>query len=390
MKKVTLWIFMGLVLPVFGFGQEAFKITHGPYLQAMGDSGVNILWTTNRDAVGWVEMAPGDSSQFYAVEHKRRFDVANGLKNVGTLHNVRIDGLDPATRYRYRIYSQEVLNRNGYEIQYGSVAAAKAFQARLPAFKTNDRKADHVNFAIINDMHQRNEVIKTLLGQVNWKNTDMVFFNGDMVNSSISEQQVFASFMDTADSMFADRIPMYYARGNHETRGPFASEFPKYFPSPSGHLYYLLRSGPVCFIILDTGEDKPDSDIEYSGITNFDAYRDQEAAWLKEALKRPEYLQAPYKVVICHIPPFGNWHGETEVANKFVPLLNSAGVQVMLAAHLHRHVKKMPDQGISNFPILVNSNSAIIKATADAHQLRINMFDLQGKQIDSLRFSPSL
>ena len=67
---------MGLVLPVLGFGQEAFKITHGPYLQAMGDSGVNILWTTNRDAVSWVEMAPGDSSQFYAVEHKRHFDAA--------------------------------------------------------------------------------------------------------------------------------------------------------------------------------------------------------------------------------------------------------------------------------------------------------------------------
>ena len=34
------------------------------------------------------------------------------------------------------------------------------------------------------------------------------------------------------------------------------------------HLYYAFRQGPVYCIVLDTGEDKPDSDIEYAGIPN--------------------------------------------------------------------------------------------------------------------------
>lgn len=389
MRKVIVYIALLLALPAPAFSQEAFRITHGPYLQAMGETGVNILWTTNKNAVSWVELAPDDSSHFYATARKKYFAAGNGLKREGTLHNVRIYGLAPATSYRYRIYSQEVLSHESYIVKYGVVDAARAFQARLPAFKTNNKAAGRLDFAVINDMHQRNEVIKALLGQVDWNNTDLVFFNGDMVNNSRSEEQIFSSFMDTADSLFADRIPMYYARGNHETRGEFAGEFPKYFPTETGRLYYLLRNGPVCFIVLDTGEDKPDSDIEYSGITAFDDYRTQQAAWLKEALKSPEYREAPYKVVIGHIPPFGGWHGETEVAEKFIPLLNDAGAQVMLAAHLHRHVKKMPGQGISNFPILVNSNHAIIKAKADKDHLQINMFDLQGKLIDSIRLEPS-
>lgn len=389
MKKITFWIWIYFLIPTLAVCQEDFKITHGPYLQALGENGVNILWTTNKKAISWVELAPDDSSHFYAKERKRYFVTENGLKKIDTLHNLRINGLSPSTRYRYRIYSQEVLSHEGFEIKYGSVAAIRAFKALLPSFTTDSKNTNRLNFAVINDMHERNEVIKTLLKQVDWENTNLVFFNGDMVNNSRSEEQVFKSFMDTADSIFADHIPMYYARGNHETRGEFAGEFSKYFPTTTGHLYYILRSGPVCFIVLDTGEDKPDSDIEYSGITDFDNYRTQEAAWLKEALKSEDYLQAPYKIVIGHIPPIGGWHGEIEIADKFIPLLNEAGAQIMIAAHLHRHVKKMPNESKANFPVLVNSNNSIIKASVEKDHLQINMYDLQGKQIDAVRIEPS-
>ena len=79
----------------------------------------------------------------------------------------------------------------------------------------------------------------------------------------------------------------------------------------------MLRQGPVCFVVLDCGEDKPDSDVEYSGIVAFDQYRDKQKAWLEEALKNKEFINAPYKVAIVHMPPFGGWHGEEEVAQKF-------------------------------------------------------------------------
>lgn len=389
MKKTVLLIFSLALTPLFVLCQEVFKITHGPYLQALGETGVNIVWTTNKNAISWVELAPNDSTHFYAEERKKYFAAANGLKKEGTVHNVRIDGLQPATTYRYRIYSQEVVSHESYIVQYGTVAAARAYQAKLPTFTTISKTADTIGFAVINDIHQRNEVMKTLLNQVDWKQTDMVFFNGDMQNNSRSEEQIFTSFMDTATSLFADHIPMYYARGNHETRAEFATAFPRYFPTVSGKLYYLVRIGPICFVVLDTGEDKPDSDIEYSGISDFDEYRIQQAAWLKAALKTADYVNAPYKVVIGHIPPFGGWHGEKEVDEKFVPLLNEAGAQIMLAAHLHRSVKRLPEAGGAHFPILVNSNNSIIKAKATKDNLLIEMYDLQGKLMDSIKINPS-
>lgn len=369
--------------------QEPFTITHGPYLQALGENGVNIVWTTNKKAIAWVELAPADSSHFYATERPKYFAAEHGSKTESTVHSVRIEGLRPATRYRYRVYTQEVLSHESYIVKYGSIAASAAYRAELPTFTTHNPSADHINFAVINDMHQQNDVIKKLLGQVDWTDNQLVFFNGDMQNNSRNEAQIFSSFMDTAIRIFADRIPMYYARGNHETRGEFAAAFPRYFPTATGKLYYLVRTGPVCFVVLDTGEDKPDSDIEYTGIADYDAYRTQQAAWLKEALKRPEYTSAPYKVVVAHIPPFGGWHGEKEVAEKFVPLLNEAGAQIMLSGHLHRHVKKAPEANGWHFPVLVNSNSAIIKAKADARQLQIEVFDLQGKKIDAVTIAPS-
>ncbi len=383
----TLW---ALLLPWVSVAQQPFAISHGPYLQAMGTTGVDILWTTNRPAIGWVELAPDDGSHFYREERTRRYAVRDGIKRTDTLHRVRIDGLAPATAYRYRIYSQEVTGHSWGKVQYGAVQATDVYRKKPLRFTTAAPDAPSVSFAVINDIHGKNDVMRDLLGQVDVEENDLFFFNGDMASFFLDESQVFTDFMDTAIAGFAAEHAWYYARGNHETRGPFAVRFSDYFPGISGKPYFLLRRGPVCFVVLDSGEDKPDTDVEYSGIAAFDAYRDEEAAWLKEALERPEFTEAPYKVVICHMPPFGGWHGEREVATKFVPLLNAAGAQVMISGHLHRHVKQLPQQGDGPaFPILVNSNTALVKATADAQRLRIEVTGQDGKVVDTLVIDPS-
>ncbi len=387
MRTIALFL---LTLCTFGLtlAQNSFKITHGPYLQALDETGVTIIWTTNKSAISWVELAPDDSSHFYQEERPKYFGVQDGFKTVDTVHHVHIDGLLPGTTYRYRVYSQEVKSHRWATVEYGTIAATQVYRAQPLHFTTPDPKAEVTSFAVINDIHGNNEVMKQLLGQVDFTSNDLMFFNGDMASFYLDESQVFTDFMDTGAELFAAQYPLYYTRGNHETRGPFSNQFARYFPTVSGKLYYLLRRGPVCFIVLDSGEDKPDSDIEYSGLSVFDDYRTKQAAWLKEVLQSPAYVTAPYKVVICHMPPFGGWHGEKEVAEKFVPLLNQAGAQIMLSGHLHRHIKRMPDGNSHAFPVLVNSNQALLKATADSHQLQIDMFDKEGGKIDSITIYP--
>lgn len=379
MKPFLLVLFLWMAATVNA--QEKLVISHGPYLQHLNETGVTIHWTTNKNAVSWVELAPDDQTHFYQEERPKYYSAGYGFKDVSTVHSVRLDNLAPGTTYRYRIYSQEVLSHEGTKVLYGTVAATNVYSAQPLKFTTPDNSKDNISFVMVNDIHGRNDLLENLLGKGDYKSADFIFFNGDMVSDLQNEDQLFGGFMDTAVRLFAKEKPMYYARGNHETRGNFANAFSQYFTSPSGKLYYLLRRGPVCFVVLDCGEDKPDSDIEYSGIVAFDQYRDTEAAWLKQALKSPEYTSAPFKVAIVHMPPFGGWHGEEEVAAKFVPLLNDAKVDVMLCGHLHKYIHQQPGNGV-NFPLIVNSNIHVIRAEADATSMVLKIINEKGEQVE--------
>ncbi len=370
------------VSPFRGNAQEQIRISHGPYLQAMTDSGVSIVWTTNRLATAWVELAPDDGSHFYQAERPKFFSASNGLKNVGTVHQVHLKNLLPDTRYRYRVYSQDVLKHEFVYVHYGNVAATAVYRKKPLSF-TTPGKPGPFEFAVVNDIHERNNVLKQLLSQADMTNTAFVVFNGDMINASMSEAQVFGGFMDTAIALFASETPMYYARGNHETRGPFAAAFPQYFPGIGGYLYYMFTRGDACFIVLDGGEDKPDSDIEYSGITDMDNYRTEQAEWLAGIVQTDAFKKAKYKIVICHIPPADGWHGNREITKKWVPILNRAGIHVFIAAHEHRHRIQKSSETMQ-FPIIVNSNNNIIKASISEKEARFRIFDAAGKLVDEL------
>lgn len=63
---------------------------------------------------------------------------------------------------------------------------------------------------------------------------------------------------------------------------------------------------------MDGGEDKPDSDIEYYGLSDFDRYRADQVAWLKETVASEAFRTAPFKVAIIHVPPVNStWHGRS-------------------------------------------------------------------------------
>ena len=155
-------------------------------------------------------------------------------------------------------------------------------------------------------------------------------------------------------------------------------------------MYYLVRQGPVCFVFLDTGEDKPDSDIEYSGITDYDNYRTEQAKWLAEAVKSKEYTEAKFRIVIAHMPPVSGrnvWHGQKEVLDKFVPVLNDAKVDVMLCGHLHRYSYNQPDSVIK-FPVIVNAHKTVLKGFTKGNQLELIIKDLDGKDVERIVLNP--
>ena len=217
---------------------QGIEITHGPYLQAMGEGGVTIVWTTNTEAISWVEVAPAGTNSFYGQEHKQFYDTSHGNRVVDSLHRVRLEGLDAGTTYRYRIFSKEVLGYQGHRIMFGNIAATDVYSKKPLSFTTLDRNKQEVSFKMVNDIHDRADMMSQMLQGVDGNNTDMVFFNGDMVSTVNNQERLFEGFMDSAVALFASEVPMFFARGNHETRGVFSNRFADYFPTINNRLYY--------------------------------------------------------------------------------------------------------------------------------------------------------
>lgn len=366
---------------------QEIEISHGPYLQQMGENEVTIIWTTNKDALSWVELAPGGNDSFYAVERPKYWDTSYGSKNTGKLHRVTISGLEPGTEYRYRIFSKEIMSYKYHRVLYGNIASSNVYSQKPYVFTTLDKNNNTLSFKVVNDIHSKNDNLRQMLKEVNRNNTDLVIFNGDMVSILNDVEEIFPEFMDTATELFAKEVPIFYCRGNHETRGRGASGLYDYIPTTTGEFYYTFQAGPVFFVVLDSGEDKPDSDIEYSELANFDAYRSKQAKWLESVVTSDEFQQADFRIVIMHIPPTAStWHGTQDITRKFVPILNSARVDVMLCGHTHnyRFIDKGEEAGIE-FPILINDNETWLDVTVDK-EIKILQKEMSGKTLNSHLF----
>lgn len=362
------------------YSAQAIKILHGPYLQAVTDTKATIMWITDVDALSWVEVAPEDGKHFYYKDRPKFYQTFNGKRVIGTIHQVKITGLEPGKKYRYAIASKEVIEQKGNRIHYGNVVSTNVYRKGAQIIPTLDPKKESIEFVVMNDVHAKNEKMEAYLTHCFDKSsTDMVIFNGDMVSSIPTEQILFDGFLDTAVKRFASDVPFFFVRGNHENRGKCSTKYLDYFPTTTGKPYYTFTHGNTFFIMLDGGEDKPDSNLEYYETAAYDAYRAEVAEWLKKVVESEECKSAKHRIVCLHMPPIDGhkmWHGTKQVREMFIPILNKANISVMLCGHVHTY-SHHTDQ--AEFPILVNAFDTALKAKIDSNGIKIDVVDMEGK-----------
>lgn len=351
----------------------------GPWVVGMTDDSFTVVWISTERSIGWVETAPDDGTSFYSEERPRYYEDLLGRHVVSRLHRVRIEGLKPGTAYRYRIYQQGVDDSGAIPV-LGRVTASNVYSREPYRVRTFDAAADKCRFTVVNDIHGRDSMLCALTADAAKRGVDFVAFNGDMSSLMESVGQLQEDYLARSVELFASDTPVVMVRGNHETRGAASAEFMNLFPTPSGLPYYMFRNGPAAFIVLDCGEDKPDSDIEYGGLAAYDAHREREAAWLRETLQSEEFRSAAVRIVFLHVPPEQKgWHGSREIMRLFVPLLNEAGIDVMLCGHTHRYRYVERGERGNDFPILINSNNERLDVEASASRIAIDVVDGAGK-----------
>lgn len=372
-------ILMGLML-LFSVSALGIQIKHGPWISDMDSTSVTILWVTDQPGLSWVEIAPDSADHFYGKARPRYYDVLNGRKMLkDSVHRVRIEGLKPNTKYRYRVFTQKVVDwRYDDWVTFGSTACTDVWRGKPYEFTTFASEPKEITFLVMNDIHERAAFMKDLCKDVDFKKIDFVLLNGDMSNRLNSQKHMMEAYLDTCIHMFATHTPLFFNSGNHELRGPFADYLYRYFPTNNGKYYRLQHVAGVDFLFVDSGEDKPDEDIEYSGIVAFDQYRVKQAQWLRSLREEHKVGKHPL-VVFCHMPPtLENWHGPYHLQETLVPELNKLNVSVMISGHLHADGYQQPNEVI-NFPNLVNSNNTYLLCHIKNGKMDVKSVDVNGK-----------
>ena len=125
------------------------------------------LKVADMDAVAWVETAPDDGTHFFAQERPAYYQTVAGKRPVGRLHRVTVSGLEPGTVYRYRVMQQAVLTPPGEKrIVFGIASGNNPFRQQPYEVRTLDPDAETLDFAIINDIHGKDQVFRKLMADI--------------------------------------------------------------------------------------------------------------------------------------------------------------------------------------------------------------------------------
>lgn len=351
-----------------------------PYLQNPTDGGMTIMWQTTIPAYSWVE---------YGVDTTRleraRLLIDGQVEFTQHIHKIRLDDLRPATRYYYRVCSQEILHYGAYDKEFGTLAKSPFY-----TFTTRAEDADSFTAIIFNDLHQREDVFEALYSQVRDVERDFVIFNGDCVDDPKSEEQATYFISLLTERVGGEGVPTIFIRGNHEIRGAYSVGLRQHFDYIGGKTYGAFSWGDTRFVMLDCGEDKPDTTAVYYDMNDFTQLREQQVVFLGEEFRSEEFRSAERRILIHHIPIYGMLGGNL-CETLWRPLLDGATFDVALNAHTHRFAYHPAGSSENCYPVIIgggrNMNDAtVIILRKSGSDLTVKVLNTCGETLLEERF----
>ena len=119
-------------------------------------------------------------------------------------------------------------------------------------------------------------------------------------------------------------------------RGLLAEKFEFYTPNSNGKTYYTFKLGSIWGVLLDCGEDKPDTSDEYGHTICCHPFRCEQTGYIKNLAVK----DAKHKVVVSHIPftftKKEKFDIERELYAEWAKLLkDTVNPEVMICGHEH-------------------------------------------------------
>ena len=302
-----------------------------------------IAFNTTEFGIAWVE-----------VNGREYRDSTNGLMRSETLiHKVSVPMSELDTARCYRVCFRALPERRPYFPELGPLETADY------AFYPVDFERD-VHAYMLADTHSRIEApcrAASYFGDA----LDMLILNGDIPAESATPESI-RGIYDITSALTGGRLPVVFARGNHDYRGRVATDLPQYIGTRDGQTYFTFRIGCLWGICLDCGEDKNDSDVEYGGLVDCHDMRLHETDYIKQVIANAEseYL-APgikYRIAICHLPfttklvECGDpkFNIEVDIFTEWTELLNQMKLDAMFSGHTHKLDTVLPGSALMRMP----------------------------------------
>lgn len=345
-----------------------------PYLQNPTNNGITISWQTNVPVHSWVEygITPALGSR---AEHIVDGQVICNNKH----HKIRLQNLEPDKKYYYRVCSREITLYGAYQKEFGETA-----YSTIHTLKNPGPDSDFTTL-IMNDLHKNNQTLDLLMEQVKSIQYDFVIFNGDCIDDPKDEEEAirFLSYMN--EKVNASCVPVFYLRGNHEIRNAYSIQLRDLFDYVEDKTYGAFNWGDTRFVMLDCGEDKPDSTEVYYNLNNFESLRLNQVQFLKKELSGKAFKKASRRILLHHIPIYG---ADTDKYNPcrdlWHPYLTKAPFDICINAHTHRfsYIPKVSNE--NNFPIIIGGGYKPDRATIMVLQkqnkkMTLSVYNAQGK-----------
>ena len=284
---------------------------------------------------------------------------------------VRVDGLQPATRYRYRVvvdgqdwaagerWDWLPAERGGYDLRPGG----RSYDLQFETFPSADAHAP-VTFAVLGDygvgiatdsessrrQHRVAEVVERMVTDCG---AHFVITTGDNVYAG--ERGRIGALSGAVDgdwwsSFYApyryviSRVPVYPAVGNHDTSDSEQSDdreqmYDNFHTATRFPDDGRASVGPGLHYRVGWGADVELVAVDSSEASGLEAHRyfqnPKHADWLRETFSR----SGPrWRIPFSHHPAYcaGPHHGnDDEILAALVPLYRDGGVRVVLAGHEH-------------------------------------------------------
>ena len=297
------------------------------------------------------------------VDGRTFTDNVNGVMRSDTdVHKIKIPTALLDKAQAYRVHITPLADHCNY---YPKPAPTEAYDYPfIPVPAEGDVKA-----YVLADTH--GQVIPPAETALAHGEIDLLFLLGDIGDSAATKDQVTTLHRLTSE-ITEGRFPTVYVRGNHDTRGYMAEHLHKYIPTRSGATYYTFRAGCLWGVVLDCGEDKPDTNIEYGlpetgGVANFLPFREAQTDYLRTLIENANTTYnaegIARRVALCHINftntdrPFND--KTPALYEKWIGCLNEMGIDMLICGHEHR-VGRQPDDYFHGdpaprFPTLLTS-----------------------------------